>query len=101
MVIRHVDFDDFLKIMDVYETLRTLRFREQIASLEVPREGKIEPKPLFFNCLSDADKSCLEGDFGGSPRTKIMKLHAFNFPLYSLRIFRIPVYMRGQNDGFG
>ena len=48
MVIRPIDFDDFLKIMDVHETLRTLMFREQIASSEVPRDGKIKPKPLFF-----------------------------------------------------
>ncbi len=61
------------------------------------RDGTIEPKPLFLNGLSDAEKSCLEGDFGGSPRTKIMTLHAFNFPLYSLRILIIPVSMRGQN----
>ncbi len=97
MVIGPVDFDDFLKIMDVHETLRTLMFREQIVLSEVPREGTIEPKPLFLNGLSDAEQSCLEGDFEGSPRKKIMKLHAFNFPFYSLRILIIPVSMRGRN----
>ena len=31
-------------------------------------EGKIELKQLYLKGLSDAKKSCLEDDFGGSPR---------------------------------
>ena len=53
--------------MDVHETVRTLMFREQLASLEVPLEGKLVPRPLFLNGLSDADNSC---DFGGSPMSE-------------------------------
>ena len=41
MVIGAADFDDFLDLLDVRQTLRILRFGKQIASEEVSPEGKI------------------------------------------------------------
>ena len=42
-------------------------------------EGKIEPKQLYLKCLSDAGKSCLEGDFGGPPRDENHEIACVDF----------------------
>ena len=42
-------------------------------------EGKIEPKELYLKGLSDAGKSCLEGDLGGSPRDENHEIACVKF----------------------
>ena len=74
MVIGAADLDDFLDLLDVRQTLRILWFGEQIASEEVSPEGKIKQNVLYLNGLRDAGKSCVEGDFGGSPRDENHKV---------------------------
>ena len=37
------------------------------------------PKHIYLNGLSDAGKSCLEGDFGGSPRDENHKIACVQF----------------------
>jgi hypothetical protein len=49
-VVGAADSDDFFDLLDVRQTLRTLRFGEQIASSEVSPEGKIEPQQLYLKC---------------------------------------------------
>ena len=79
MVIRVVDLDDLLDLLDVRQTLRILWFGEQIASEEVSPEGKIKPKQLYLKRLRHAGKSCLECDFGGSPRDENHEIACVQF----------------------
>ena len=44
----------------------------------------------FISKVDSHDRRSWRHLFGGSPRTKIMKLHDFNFALFSLIILRIP-----------
>ena len=81
MVIGAADLDDFVDLLDVRQTLRILWFGEQIASEEVSPEGKIKPNQLYLKGLRDAGASCVEGDFGGSPRNQNHQIACVQFCL--------------------
>ena len=63
-----------MDLLDVRQTLRILWFGRQIASEEMSPENKIKPKHVYLKGLRDAGKSCVEGDFGGSPRNENHKI---------------------------
>ena len=79
MVIGPADLDDFLDLLDVRQTLWILWFGEQIASEEVSPDGKINPNQLYLKGLKDARKSCVEGDFVGSPRNENHEIACVQF----------------------
>ena len=64
------------------------------------KQCHFDSRLAFKGIIDSRDLRSRRHDFGGSPRTKVMTFHAFNFPLFSLLIFIFFVFMRSQNHSF-
>ena len=59
-----------------------------------------DPRLAFKAKVDSHETTSWRHDLGGSPRAKIMKFHDVNFPLFSLLILILLVFLRALNRWF-